>query len=174
MKRLSVTEPFTIRLAVECSSRMPTLFCDVASPRRTLWLHVRDEHTDIEFPDRATRDGDAAVAGPVVDAVVAARVSGAAVVLVVAVNGVAVEVELDVVGPDHEPVADTVGEVVVQGRIPGDRVTATPTVLATAGAPPSDRTHAATVATIQQRTVGDGDVGHGGDARRIEPCPHQG
>jgi hypothetical protein len=52
-------------------------------------------------------------------------IGGAYVSRVVAVDGMAVEVKSDVVGPDHQSVPLTVGEVVVQRRVGSDRVAAT-------------------------------------------------
>ena len=125
MKWLSVAEPFddpvgrgVIEQDADVVVRGRELAQDVVA-------RVHEQHTDIEFPDRAT-----AMVTPLWPAALLTpsrnwRHRRAEVVGVVAVDGVAVEVEPDVVGADHQPVADAVGEVVVQGRVPGDRVTAT-------------------------------------------------
>ena len=113
----SVVSPFaeiefrSIRVPVDAmSSRPPNRLCDDERPLRRLSFALGDEYAGRKLPDRAVLDRDPVVAGRVVDAEITDILVGAPE-HAVAVDRVAVQVELDVVGADHDAVARAVDQV---------------------------------------------------------------
>src|SRR5215207_1748689 len=86
-----------------------------------------DEWTDVELAHRAVHDGDpivAIVAYPDVTEPLLGVARGSGGGGPVTVDSVVVQVERDIVGTDDDPVVGAVDEVVVEGRVGGDRVAA--------------------------------------------------
>ena len=81
------------------------------------------EYGGRKVSDGAVLDRDPVVAGGVVDAVIAG-IELVAAEHAVTVDRVPVQIERDVVRPDHDPVARAVGQVAVELRIAADRGTA--------------------------------------------------
>src|SRR6185503_1381630 len=99
------------------------------------------EHGGREVSDGAVLDRYPVVAGGVVDAVIAG-VEVVAAEHAVAVDRMAVQIELDVVPPDHDPASRAVGQVAVELRIAADRGTAADVACACLiGAEGQDRRH---------------------------------